>query len=81
MNDLKQTTIDATLAAAGSKATYAGAGTSLLSWLASSEAGVVFGIVLGVVGLLVNLYFKWRDDKRQQIEHEARMRAIRGEYL
>lgn len=81
MDDLKQTTIDATLAAAGSKATYAGAGTSLLSWLASSEAGVVFGIVLGVVGLLVNLYFKWRDDKRQQIEHEARMRAIRGEYL
>lgn len=81
MDDLKQTTIDATLAAAGSKATYAGAGTSLLSWLVSSEAGVVFGIVLGVVGLLVNLYFKWRDDKRQQIEHEARMRAIRGEYL
>lgn len=81
MDDLKQTTIDATLAAAGSKATYAGADTSLLSWLASSEAGVVFGIVLGVVGLLVNLYFKWRDDKRQQIEHEARMRAIRGEYL
>lgn len=81
MNDVRQTTIDATLAAAGSKATYTGAGASLVGWLTSSEAGVIFGIVLGVIGLLVNLYFKHRDDKRQQIEHEARMRAIRGEYL
>lgn len=81
MNDVRQTTIDATLAAAGSKATYTGAGASLVGWLTSSEAGVIFGIVLGVIGLLVNLYFKHRDDRRQQIEHEARMRAIRGEYL
>lgn len=81
MDNLKQTTIDATLAAAGSKATYTGAGASLVGWLTSSEAGVIFGIVLGVIGLLVNLYFRHRDDKRQQIEHEARMRAIRGEYL
>lgn len=81
MSDVRQTTIDATLAAAGSKATYTGAGASLVGWLTSSEAGVIFGIVLGVIGLLVNLYFKHRDDRRQQTEHEARMRAIRGEYL
>ena len=72
---------DATLSALSSKATYAGAGASFWGWLTSSEAGVVFGIVLGIVGLLLNLYFKRREDARQQVEHEARMRAIRGEYL
>lgn len=81
MNDVRQTTIDATLAAAGSKATYAGAGASLVGWFTSSEAGVVIGIALGVLGLLINVYFKHREDKRQQEEHETRMRAIRGDYL
>ena len=68
--------IDATLSAVGSKATYTGAGTSLVGWMASSEFGVIAGIVLGVVGLLVNLYFKRKQDAREQREHEARMRKL-----
>lgn len=68
--------IDATLSAVGSKATYTGAGTSLVGWAASSEFGVIAGIVLGVVGLLVNLYFKRKQDAREQREHEARMRKL-----
>lgn len=68
--------IDVTLAAVGSKATYTGAGTSLVGWLMSSEFGVLAGIVLGVVGLLVNLYFKRKQDAREQREHEARMRKL-----
>lgn len=69
-------TIDAAIAAAGSKATYAGAGASLSGWLLSSEAGVMFGIVLGIIGLLVNFYFKRREDRRLQAEHDARMAEI-----
>lgn len=68
--------VDVTLAAVGSKATYTGAGASLVGWLMSSEFGVLAGIVLGVVGLLVNLYFKRRQDAREQREHEARMRKL-----
>lgn len=65
-----------TLSAVGSKATYAGAGTSFAGWLFSSEFGVLVGIVLGVVGLLVNVWFKRRQDAREQMEHEARMRKL-----
>jgi len=78
MNEMKQTTVDAAISAVGSKATYTGAGLSAFGWLTSSEAGVVIGILLGVIGLVVNLYFKHREDKRQQQEHEARMRAMRA---
>lgn len=70
------TTIDAAVAAAGSKATYAGAGASISSWLFSSEAGVLCGIVIGLAGFAVNFYFKRREDKRLQEEHEARMREF-----
>ncbi|MBC7604207.1 MAG: hypothetical protein H7255_16310 [Ramlibacter sp.] len=68
--------IEAAVAAAGSKITYTGAGTTLLAWLASSQFGVLFGIALGVIGLLVNLYFKYRTDKREHAEHVLRMRKM-----
>jgi len=81
MDDVKQQTAEAAAAAVASKMTYAGAGTSVWGWFASSEAGVILGIVIGVIGLLVNIFFRLRQDRRHQTEHEARMRAIRGEYL
>lgn len=64
----------AALAALGSKATYTGASTTVVSWAISSEVGVVCGIAVGVAGLLVNWYYKAKQDRREQAEHEERMR-------
>lgn len=71
------------LAAVGSKATFAGAGTTIGGWLLSSEGAVFVGIVLGVLGLLVNVWFSRRRDAREQrqlelrqAEHEARMKRL-----
>lgn len=75
------TNIDTAVAAAASKVTYAGAGASFFGWIASSEAVALIGILAAVVGLIVNVYFKRREDKRQQTLYEAKMRAIRGDYL
>ena len=36
------------------------------------------GIALGVIGLVVNVHFKLRRDRREHAEHEARMAAIKG---
>ena len=69
-------TIDATFAAAGSKATYAGAGASVSGWLLSSEGAAMCGIIIGLLGLIVNFYFKRREDKRLQAEHEIRMAEL-----
>ncbi len=68
--------VDAALAAAGSKATYTGAGASILGWMMSSQAGILFGIVLGVGGFIINWYYRHKEDKRQQAEHERRMRGL-----
>lgn len=68
-----QATFDATMAAAGSKATYTGAGASVMGWVLSSEFGVLIGLLLGLGGFLVNWYYKHKEDKRQQREHEIRM--------
>jgi hypothetical protein len=73
MSDTTTHTVNATMAALGSKATYTGAGASILGWLMSSQAGIFFGILLGVGGFLVNWYYRAKEDRRQQIEHERRM--------
>lgn len=75
--DGKTASFDAAMAATGSKMTYAGAGTSVTGWALSSEVGVLAGIIIGVVGLAVNTYFRWKEDRRRQVEHEARMRDLR----
>lgn len=95
---VQEASANTVISTVASKATYGGAAASVFGWLASSEAGVVFGVLLGVIGLLVNVWFKFREDKRQelrqqiedearvrheqrqQVEHEARLRAIQGEY-
>ena len=70
-------TLDATIGTAASKATYAGAGMTISGWLLSSEAAILIGIVVGVAGFAVNWFYKHREDKRQQAEHEARMSQIK----
>ena len=77
MTPEQQTTFEATMAAAGSKATYAGAGASTMGWLLSSEFGVLIGLVLGVGGFVLNWYYRHKEDKRQQVEHERRMGAYK----
>ena len=75
-NHVAQQTLDATIASAASKTTYTGASVTLGGWLVSSEAAVLFGIVLGLAGFAVNLYFRHRADAREEREHRARMRAL-----
>ena len=58
MSSTASNTLDATIAAAGSKATYTGSGMVLSGWLFSSEFAVFVGILIGIAGFLVNWYYK-----------------------
>jgi heme/copper-type cytochrome/quinol oxidase subunit 2 len=74
-----QASIDASIASTASKTTYAGATMTLGGWLVTSEAAVLVGIVLGVAGFVVNLIYRHRADRREQTEHDERMRALRNQ--
>lgn len=74
MTPEQQATFDATMATVGSKATYTGATASILGWALSSEFGILMGLLLGVGGFIVNWYYRHKEDKRQQAEHELRMK-------
>jgi hypothetical protein len=70
MSSNLQTAAEATISAVGTKATYAGSVTTLGGWLLSSEVIAVCGLALAVLGFVVNLVFKIREDRRQSEAHE-----------
>lgn len=68
--------VDAAIAAAGHRFSYAGLWAYLLGWLASIDVVSVVGLSIAVLGYLTNLFFKIRDDRRKQILLEAQLRQI-----
>ncbi len=73
MTPEQQVAVDSTIAATAGKFTYAGAGTSLFGWFTSNEFAVLVGTLLAIGGFIVNWYYRHKEDKRQQAEHDRRM--------
>jgi len=72
---------DSAVAAAASKVTYGSAAASVIGFVSSIDWVGLLGFVVAVGGLAVNVYFKRRQDKRDQIrlkdeqaERSARMK-------
>lgn len=61
------------MASLGSKATYSGAGVTISGGLLLSEIAVMVGMAIGVLGLLVNWYYKAKENRRAELEHARRM--------
>lgn len=69
--------LDAVVTSVASKTTTAGgAATGILGFLTSSTFFGLSGVAIAVMGLLVNLYFQRRRDRRELEEHAARMIEI-----
>ena len=68
----------ASVATAAAKVTYAGSITLIGGWLVSSQAAAFFGLVLGVLGLAVQWWYRHHEYKMRLREHEANMRKAGG---
>ena len=64
------------MASIGSGATKTGASGAVLGWLFSQEGLAILGVVIAVIGLAVNWYYKYQDNKRAKLEHELRVREL-----
>lgn len=61
------------LADAGHRTAQAGGGITIVSWLTSSQGGVAIGILIGVIGLVIQWYYRRKQDQREEAEHQLRM--------
>jgi hypothetical protein len=66
-------TIDSTLATVGWNTTKVGAGTTIFGFLTSSQGAALIGVCGVIGGLLIQWYYRRRQDRREQAEHERRM--------
>lgn len=54
--------------------TYGGASMAVFSGLTWNQIGVIVGIVVGVAGLCLQLWYTLRRDRREHEAHLARMK-------
>jgi len=69
-------TLETTVASLANKATYTGAGITISGGMMLSEIAVILGMIIGVLGLLLNWYYKGKDYKRSTAEHKRRMKDL-----
>lgn len=77
--DVIEVTTAAAIASTASKSTYFGGLTAVYGWVASSEGAAVFGVLVALAGLVVNLFFRWRDSVAQrkvEAQREAREQEL-----
>jgi hypothetical protein len=73
MNPTHSSAFEIAASGAANKATWAGSAVTVLSGVSSSDIGVWAGILIGVGGLAISWYFKYRADVRYQ---EANARYV-----
>lgn len=59
------------------KTTFAGGLTGLFGWLAQINWVGLIGVGVAILGLLFNVYFQIRRDRREAAESKARLQALR----
>ena len=76
---MKDQAIEATIAAAAQKASVGGGGIALYGGLTANEMAAFVGAAVAVLGLLVQLYFKLKDDRRKSDDEKrkAELHAMR----
>jgi hypothetical protein len=60
MNDQTAEAASAIAAKAASVATYGGAGSAVFFGLTANEFGALCGVIIGFIGLVANIYFKYQ---------------------
>jgi hypothetical protein len=69
---VKEQTLEATVATVAQKVVYGSAGLSVFGGLTANEIAAFGGLLFAAIGLLVNLYYKRKDDKRKDELHSLR---------
>lgn len=64
------------MAAASAKISIGGAAGAVGGWALDSGTAATLGVVIAGIGTLASLFYNWRRDRREQREHEARMREM-----
>lgn len=75
MDRIEVATAASEAATAGKLTLYAGGATSAVAWWQAVDWLAIGGITLALLGFLMNFYFSYQKNKREQLEHELRLKS------
>lgn len=78
-NPTPESIVEVVGASVASKGMMAGAGAGLVGFFSQVNWIGIAGVVVAVLGLLINLYFQVRKDRREHAESQARLQALRDQ--
>ncbi|HAR06383.1 holin [Stutzerimonas nitrititolerans] len=76
MANRTELTVEVVGASVGNKMMGVGAGTGVVAWLASVNWLGLAGVLVAVLGLVANVWFQHRRDRREAAESAARIAAM-----
>ncbi|WP_110995398.1 holin [Pseudomonas sichuanensis] len=71
--------VEAVGVSVATKGMWTGAGAGFLGFLAQANWIGIIGVVLALLGFLVNTWFQIRKDRRESRESEARIQALKDQ--
>lgn len=78
---MKSEATEAAIAATAQKVTYGAGSAAIYGGLTANEFAAIGGLIVAILGLIVQLYYKHKQDRREQRFHEERMaRLDDGDY-
>jgi len=72
---VKDQATEATIAAVANKVTYTGGTVALWGGWSANEIAAIGGLIIAALGLVVQLYYKRKDERRKKELHAAIMRG------
>ena len=75
---MKDQAAEATIAAVANKVSYSGAGAAVIGGLTANDIAAFGGLLIAVIGVVIQFYYKRKSDRREAEEHTARMDTLRG---
>ena len=76
---MKDQAVEATIAGVAKNFAVGGGTTAVLGGLTANEVAAFGGLIVAAIGLLVQWYYKRKDDRRQDELHLARLAELRDE--
>ena len=76
-NPTPESIVEVVGASVANKGMLVGGAAGMVGWLSQVNWIGIAGVAVAVVGLLINLFFQVRKDRREAAESQARIQALR----
>lgn len=73
---MKAEATEATVSAVASKLTYGGGSMAVIGGLTANEIAAFGGLLVAIIGLAVQIYYKRKDDRRRTAQHDKFMASM-----